>query len=43
MATPTMGIKGKPLSISGKLNVINIVDGTPNAPPTKTAEELGIL
>jgi hypothetical protein len=37
-----MGIKRKPLSISVKLNIISKVDGTPNAPRTKTAEELGI-
>jgi hypothetical protein len=42
MATSTMGIKRKPLSISEKLNIISKVDGTPNAPCTKTAEELGI-
>jgi hypothetical protein len=42
MAASTMGIKRKPLSISGKLNIIRKVDGTPNAPCTKTAEELGI-
>jgi hypothetical protein len=42
MATSTMHIKRKPLSISEKLNIISKVDGTPNAPHTKTAEELGI-
>jgi hypothetical protein len=42
MATSTMGIKCKPLSISEKLNIISKVDGTPNAPCTKTAEEPGI-
>jgi hypothetical protein len=42
MATSTMGIKHKSLSISEKLNIISKVDGTPNAPRTKTAEELGI-
>jgi hypothetical protein len=42
MATSTVGIKCKPLSISEKLNIISKVDGTPNAPCTKTAEELGI-
>jgi purine nucleoside phosphorylase len=42
MATSTMGIKRKPLSISEKLNIISKVDGTPNAPRTKIAEELGI-
>jgi hypothetical protein len=42
MATSTMGTKRKPLSISEKLNIISKVDGSPNAPHTKTAEELGI-
>jgi hypothetical protein len=42
MATSTMGIKRKPLLISEKLNIISKVDGTPNAPRTKTTEELGI-
>jgi hypothetical protein len=42
MATPTMGTKRKPLSISEKLNIISKVDGTPNAPCTKFHEELGI-
>jgi hypothetical protein len=42
MATSTMGIKRKPLSISEKLNIISKVDGTPNAPCTKIAEERGI-
>jgi hypothetical protein len=42
MATSKMGIKRKPLSISGKLNIISKVDGTPNAPHTKIAAELGI-
>jgi hypothetical protein len=42
MATSTTGIKLKPLSISEKLNIISKVDGTPNAPCTKIAEELGI-
>jgi hypothetical protein len=42
MATSTMGIKCKPRSISEKLNIISKVDGTPNAPRTKIAEELGI-
>jgi folate-dependent phosphoribosylglycinamide formyltransferase PurN len=42
MATSAMGIKHKSLSISEKLNIISKVDGTPNAPCTKTAEELGI-
>jgi hypothetical protein len=35
MATSTMGIKRKSLSISEKLNVISKVDGTPNAPHTE--------
>jgi hypothetical protein len=43
MATLTVGIKRKPLSISEKLNIISKVDGTLNATRTKTAEELGIL
>jgi hypothetical protein len=42
MATSTMGIKRKPLSISEKLNIINKVDGTPNPLRYKIAEELGI-
>jgi hypothetical protein len=42
MATSTMGIKRKPLSLSEKLNIISKVDGTPNASHTKTAKELGI-
>jgi hypothetical protein len=42
MATSTMGIKRKPLSISEKLNIISKVHGTPNAPRSKIAEELGI-
>jgi hypothetical protein len=42
MATSTMGIKRKPLSTSEKLNIISKVDGTPNAPHTKIAEERGI-
>jgi hypothetical protein len=42
MATSTMGIKCKPLSVSEKLNIISKVDGTPNASRTKIAEELGI-
>jgi hypothetical protein len=42
MATSTMGIKCKSLSISEKLNIISKVDGTPNAPDTKISEELGI-
>jgi hypothetical protein len=42
MTTSTMGIKRKPLSISEKLNIISKVDGTPNAPRTKIAEELRI-
>jgi hypothetical protein len=42
MATSTMGIKRKPLSISEKLNIISKVDGTQSAPHTKIAEELGI-
>jgi hypothetical protein len=42
MATSTVGIKRKRLSISEKLNIISKVYGTPNAPRTKTAEELGI-
>jgi hypothetical protein len=42
MATSTMGIKRKPLSIAEKLNIISKVDGPPNAPHTKIAEELGI-
>jgi hypothetical protein len=43
MATSTMGIKCKPLSISEKLNIISKVDGTPNARCTKTAEEVQSL
>jgi hypothetical protein len=43
MATSTMGIKRTPLSISEKLNIVSKVSGTPNAPRTKIAEELGIL
>jgi hypothetical protein len=42
MAASTMGIKCKPLSISGKLSIISKVDGTQNALHIKTAEELGI-
>jgi hypothetical protein len=42
MAASTVGIKRKPLSISEKLNIVSKVDGTPNAPCTKIAEELGI-
>jgi hypothetical protein len=42
MATSTMGIKRKPLSVSEKLNIVRKVDGTPNAPRTNIAEELGI-
>jgi hypothetical protein len=42
METSTVGIKCEPLSISGKLNNISKVDGTPNGPRTKIAEELGI-
>jgi hypothetical protein len=42
MATSTMGIKCKPLSVSEKLNIISKVDGTPNAPRTRIAEELRI-
>jgi hypothetical protein len=42
MATSTMGIKCKPLSVSEKQNIISKVDGTPNAPRTKTVEELCI-
>jgi purine nucleoside phosphorylase len=42
METSTMGIKCKPRSISEKLNILSKIDGTPNAPRTKTAEELGI-
>jgi hypothetical protein len=42
MATSTMCIKRKPLSISEMLNIISKVDGTPNATRTKIAEELGI-
>jgi hypothetical protein len=42
MATSTMGIKRKPLSISEKLNIISKVDGPPNAPRTKIAEKLCI-
>jgi hypothetical protein len=42
MATSTMGIKCKPLSISEKLSITSKVDGTPNAPRTKIAKELGI-
>jgi hypothetical protein len=42
MATSTVGIKHKTLSVSEKLNIISKVDGTPNAPRTKIAEELGI-
>jgi hypothetical protein len=42
MAASTMGIKRKPLAICEKFNIISKVDGTPNAPCTKTAEELGI-
>jgi hypothetical protein len=40
MATSTTGIKCKPLSIYEKLNIISKVDGTPNAPCTKTSAEL---
>jgi hypothetical protein len=42
MAASTVGIKRMPLSVSEKLNIISKVDGTPNAPCTKIAEELGI-
>jgi uncharacterized DUF497 family protein len=42
MATSTMGVKRKPLSISEKLNMISKVDGTPNPSRTNIAEELGI-
>jgi folate-dependent phosphoribosylglycinamide formyltransferase PurN len=42
MATSKMDTKRKLLSISEKLNIISNVDGTPNAPCTKIAEELGI-
>jgi hypothetical protein len=42
MATSTMGIKHKPLSVSEKLNIISKVDRTPNASHTKIAEQLGI-
>jgi hypothetical protein len=42
MATSTVGIKHKPLSISEKLNIISKVYGTPNAPRTRIAEELSI-
>jgi hypothetical protein len=42
MATSTVGVKHKPLSMSEKLNIISKVDGTSNAPHTKIAEELGI-
>jgi hypothetical protein len=42
MATSTVGIKRKPLSMSEKLNIISKVDDTPNAPRTKVAEELGV-
>jgi hypothetical protein len=42
MKTSTIGIKCKSLSISEKLNILSKVDGTPNAPHTKIAEELDI-
>lgn len=43
MATSKTVIIGKPLSISGKVNIINKVDGVPNVHCTTIAEELGIL
>jgi hypothetical protein len=43
MKTSTTGIKCRPPPMSGKLNIISKVDGTPNAPCNKIAEELGIL
>ena len=42
MAVSRTCTKSKPLSISEKLNVINKVDGTLNAPHTKVAKEIGI-
>jgi hypothetical protein len=42
MATLTTSIKRNPLSMSEKLNTISKVDGTLNAPHTKTGEQLGI-
>jgi hypothetical protein len=42
MVTSTVGIKHKPLSMSEKLNIISKVDGAPNVPHAKIAEELRI-
>ena len=42
MATSKTGTIGKLLSISGKVNVINKVDGIPNVHCTKNAEKLDI-
>jgi hypothetical protein len=42
MATSKTGASGKLLSISGKVNVINKVDGISNVCCTKIAEELDI-
>jgi len=42
MATSKTGTIGKLLSLSGKVNVINKVDGIPNVHCTKTVEELDI-
>jgi len=42
MATSKTDIICKRLSISGKVNIINKVGGSPNVRCTKTAEELDI-
>jgi hypothetical protein len=42
MATSKTGIKSKPLSVSEKLNTINKVNGVPNIPRIRTAEEVAI-
>lgn len=42
MVTSKTGTVGKPLSLSGKVNTVNKVDGITNVHCTKTAEELDI-
>jgi hypothetical protein len=42
MATAITGTKSKPLSRSGKLNMMNKVDAIPNVPCNEIREELGI-
>ena len=42
MATSKTGTICKLLSISGKVNIINKVDGIPNVHCAKNAQELGI-